>query len=63
MKDKKTYWDKKLKLPDLAQMADINTNGLSQLFNTYYASSFYEFINAYRLEDVTTLLVHPDNEK
>ena len=63
MKTQKPYLDKKLKLGDLSAMTGIPTNDLSQIFNQYYASGFYEWINAYRLEHLEHLLFDSASEK
>ncbi len=63
MEDEKPYLDKKLSLNELAKLSKINSNDLSQLFNAYYQSSFYEFINRYRLGYLEKMILDPSNQQ
>ncbi|MFK8009222.1 MAG: helix-turn-helix domain-containing protein [Saprospiraceae bacterium] len=59
MENEKPYLNKKLKLNDLAKLSGINSNNLSQLFNLFYRSNFYDFINQYRLGYLEKIIVNP----
>ncbi len=50
MVNEKIYLDHKLTLADLAKQLNTSTNNLSWLLNTIHKSSFYDFINKYRVE-------------
>ncbi len=63
LKDLKPYLNKKLTLNQLSEVSEISPNKLSQLFAVYYKSSFYDYINSYRLKHAEELLVNPDVEK
>jgi AraC-like DNA-binding protein len=51
METKKPYLDDDLNLYSLADGLNISTHKLSQLLNTNFNQSFYEFINLYRVEE------------
>lgn len=63
MKDDKPYLDQQLSLNKLATLTGISTNDLSLLFNLYYQSSFYEFINQYRLAYLEQMILKPSNQQ
>jgi AraC-like DNA-binding protein len=57
--------EKPFKNPDLtvytlAQLLGISRNHLTQVLNEELKLSFFEFINAYRIEEAKSLLLHPD---
>ncbi len=60
MEAERPYLDKKLSLSDLSKLSNINTNELSQLFNSYYKSNFYEFVNQYRLGHLEKIMLDPN---
>lgn len=47
----KSYLDSELKLSELAAALDCSTAKLSMVLNSYAKQNYYEFINAYRLEE------------
>jgi AraC-like DNA-binding protein len=55
----KPFLDQNLSLNDLSKASGIHTNDLSQLFNLYYRSNFYNFINKYRLKHLEGLILDP----
>lgn len=59
MSNEKLYLDNKLSLSMLAERIQSNSNELSQLFNLYYNSNFYEFVNRYRIEHLEKLILDP----
>ncbi len=59
LKSKQPFLDKKLSLVKLAEIVEINTNDLSQLFSEYHQSNFYEFINYKRLDYFEKLVEDP----
>ena len=63
MVNEKPYLDSQLNLSKLATLTDITTNDLSQLFNQHYQSSFYEFINQYRLTYLEKIILKPSNQQ
>lgn len=63
MEAERPYLDKKLSLSDLSKLSNINTNELSQLFNSHYKSNFYEFINQYRLGHLEKIMLDPNYEQ
>jgi len=63
MAEEKPYLDKQLNLNKLATLTGITTNDLSLLFNLYYQSSFYEFVNQYRLRYLEKMILQPSNQQ
>lgn len=51
MMEKQAFLDKNLSLADLSELSKSPENHLSQLFSQYLKSNFYDFVNAYRLEE------------
>lgn len=51
LKDRKPYLRPDFKLKDLAQGTGISENDLSQVFNQYCKSGFYQIINRHRLRE------------
>lgn len=61
MMSRKLYTDPDLNLNKLAAVMDIKPRYLSMILNTMIGKNFYDFINAYRIEEVKHLLKDPDN--
>ncbi|GAB5528050.1 MAG: hypothetical protein Roseis2KO_59220 [Roseivirga sp.] len=59
MDQEKPYLDRKLNLAQLASLAAIRENQLSQVFSQYLNSSFYDFVSQYRLKEVEQRLRDP----
>ncbi|MBP2833170.1 helix-turn-helix transcriptional regulator [Aquimarina sp. U1-2] len=51
MVEEKIYLDHRLTLTELAQKLNTSTNDLSWLLNTIHKSSFYDYINTYRVQE------------
>ena len=56
MSEKKPYLDDSLTLQKLSLQTDIPKEQLSFLLNRIMGKHFFEFVNAYRIEEATTLL-------
>ena len=59
MEKEKLYKNPDLTLPKLAKKLGLSTNTLSQVLNGYCGQSFYNFVNAYRLEEVVSMMHDP----
>ena len=59
---KKPYLDENLTLTGLAEQLGTTRNQLSSIINNDLGSSFYDFINNYRVEEVKRLLTDPKNQ-
>ncbi|MEO9512585.1 MAG: helix-turn-helix domain-containing protein [Flavobacteriaceae bacterium] len=51
MTDQKLYLQHQLKLDDIAELLDISRHHASQVINENFQVSFYDYINAFRVED------------
>lgn len=61
MTTQKPYLNPDLKLIDLRAVVPVNRTYLSQLINTTYGCSFYQFVNRYRIHEAQRLMkAHPD---
>jgi AraC-like DNA-binding protein len=56
MEEEQLYLDADLSLPELARRMNCSVNNLSQLINSDFQLSFYEFLNRYRIEAAKQLL-------
>ncbi len=56
MKNERTYIDPELKIASLATMTGTSSHVLSYLFNQYLKSSFYDYVNGYRVEEFKRLV-------
>ena len=61
--EEKVYTNSELSLSDLASKLDIHPNYLSQIINKKESKTFYDFINAYRVEEFKRLIAIPDNQQ
>lgn len=59
METNKPYLREELSLPELASMLSLSTNQLSHLINETLHSSFYMFVNGYRIKEVKQKLKDP----
>lgn len=59
----KIYTKSDLSLSDLASKLDIHSNYLSQIINKKESKTFYDYINAYRVEEFKRLIAIPDNQQ
>jgi AraC-like DNA-binding protein len=60
--EKKPFLDENLTLTRLAEQLGMTRNQLSSIINNDLASSFYDFINKYRIEEVKKLIADPKNK-
>lgn len=60
MVTKRPFINPDLKSADLAEMAGTTTHALSYLFNQYMNKSYYDFINAYRVDEFKRLVAEED---
>ncbi len=58
----KPYLDEELTLTKLAEQVGITRNQLSAIINSNLNSSFYDFINGYRVQEVKRLIADPENK-
>ncbi len=63
MEIKKPYLNEDLNLGTLANLISTSDKKLSTLLNQYLDTSFYDFINNYRVEEVKTKMANPAFEK
>ncbi|GJM32034.1 MAG: hypothetical protein DHS20C18_10350 [Saprospiraceae bacterium] len=63
MEKEKPYLEARITIADLAQRAGIPVNYLSQIINRDLEQNFFDFINAYRVEEFKKLLNEPDNRQ
>ncbi len=52
----KVYTNAELKMKDLADVLHLSAPKLSQVFNLYLGQNYYDFINAYRLQEFKRLI-------
>ena len=61
MEQQKPYLNPEFKLMDLRAVLPMNRTYLSQLINSTYGCSFYQFVNRYRIEEAKRLMQdHPE---
>ncbi len=63
MEEEKPYLDGDLTLGKLAGMLSVSPHNLSEVINTRMNINFYDFVNAYRVNEVKRRLQDPDAEK
>ena len=63
MENEKPYLNPDLSLQILADSISIKEKELSELLNAGFGSSFYAYINAYRLQEVKQMLLDPQNQQ
>lgn len=56
MEVQKLFLDEEISLPLLADKAEIHPNYLSQVINEKFGKNFYDFVNAYRVEEFKRLV-------
>ena len=59
MQTKRAYLRPDLTLPKLAALVDCSVNHLSQVINSGFSTSFFGFLNHYRIEYAKSLLAEP----
>jgi AraC-like DNA-binding protein len=60
MEGDQAFLDSHLSLPDLAGKLDCSINHLSQAINEGHGVSFFDFINGYRVQEATNILVREE---
>ena len=63
MREDKPYLDPELTLGKLAKSIGITDKKLSTLFNSYLETTFYDYVNSFRIKDVKKSLQDVDNMK
>jgi len=58
MDSNKPYLDHDLRLDDIANLLNVSRNHASQIINENYNLSFFDFINKYRVNEATRLLLN-----
>ena len=56
MNEKKPYLKNELRLNDLAELLPISPHHLSQFLNEYNKTSFFDFINEYRVQEAKRII-------
>ena len=56
MDDEKLYLEPDLTLPALAERVDCSVNHLSQVVNSGFSMSFFDFLNSYRVQEAKIIL-------
>ena len=62
LEKEKPYLDEELTLTKLAEQVGVTRNQLSAIINNSLNSSFYDFINGYRVQEVKRLIADPQNK-
>ena len=60
IQERQLYKDPDLSMTKLALITELSNSYLSQIINQSQGQNFFDFINAYRVEEVKSLLHHPD---
>lgn len=59
MRDKQPYLDANLRLSDIAEHTGTNVTTLSQMFNDYLHTSYFEYVNSYRISHFKRIALDP----
>ena len=59
MEKERPFLNPRLSSPDLAELADITTNQLSQFLNEHLNKNFYDYVNSFRLKEFLLLSKNP----
>lgn len=62
MFEEKVYLDQSLNLKMLADKLGLSSGYLSQIINEYEKKNFFDYINAYRVEEVKSKIVDPSHQ-
>ena len=63
MDEQKLYLNPELTLGQLAETLTVHSNHLSQVINSMEAKTFYDFINAWRIDEFKKMAALPQNQK
>lgn len=58
MEEHKLYTNPNLRLPELATLVDCTPSKLSQMFNQYLKTNFFDFISQYRVQEFKRRMTH-----
>ncbi len=61
MQTKKPYLNPKLTKAELANLADTNTSNISRVINEGFGKNFFDFVNAYRIQEFIRLVKGEDH--
>ncbi|MCL6273831.1 AraC family transcriptional regulator [Muricauda sp. 2012CJ35-5] len=56
MQTRKPYLSQELRLDDIAELLNISRHHASQVINENYGLNFFDYVNAYRVEEAKRLL-------
>lgn len=56
MLEQKPHLNSELKLPELAEMVGVSNHNLSEIINRHMGQTFYDYVNAFRVEEVKKLI-------
>lgn len=62
MKKNKPYLRPNLRLSELASYADASATILSQMFNDYLGTTYFDYVNRYRMEEFKQMAQNPENK-
>ena len=62
MRSRRVYLNPDLTLPKLAEMIGCSVNHLSQVINSGFGMSFFDYVNQYRIEHAKALLSHHEHK-
>jgi AraC-like DNA-binding protein len=62
MQSRQEYLRPDLTLPKLAEVVGCSVNNLSQVINSGFGTSFFDYLNRYRIEHARTLLENSDSQ-
>ena len=63
MRSERPFTDAKMKSADLARMVGTKAHSLSYLFNQYMHTTYYDFVNGYRVEEFKRLARETDTDR
>lgn len=63
MNIKKVFTNDNLSIDDVAELLRTNSKYISQVINEYHEQNFYNYINAYRIEEAKNIIRMPGSEK
>lgn len=63
LRDKKAYLDTELSLPILAERLSTTTHQLSELLNQHLHTTFFDYINQFRVEEAKRLIISPESDR
>tara|TARA_R110002049_G_scaffold139113_1_gene299656 strand:- start:284 stop:1315 length:1032 start_codon:yes stop_codon:yes gene_type:complete len=61
MDEEKPFTNNELSLRNLADMLEVSSHNLTEVINKFSNKNFYDFVNAYRVEEVKSRIKNPEN--